>query len=193
MGFVNGDQRRLALGQHLAEARHAQPLRRNEEELQAAIQVIHASLPRLRPVEAGVNPPHPQAERQELGRLILHQRNQRADDQSRSAQRNRRQLVAERLAKAGRHHQQQVAPRNGRAADRLLIGAEARKAEDRAQQLVQLNRFDRRIRIGWSRQWKMVEARRITAQEARSASFQLYRKWKDERFEMILAEYESTD
>ena len=64
MRFVDGDQRRLALGQHLAEARHAQPLRRNEEELQAAIQIIHAGLPRLRPVEAGVNPPHPQAERQ---------------------------------------------------------------------------------------------------------------------------------
>ena len=79
------------------------------------------------------------------------------DHQRRSAQRNRRQLVAERLAEAGRHHQQQVAPRDGRAADRLLIGAKARKAEDRAQQLGELNRLGRRIRIGRSRQWKMVE------------------------------------
>jgi hypothetical protein len=77
MRLVNGDQRRLALGQHLAEARHAQPLRRNEEELQRSMQVIHAGLPRLRPVEAGVNPPHAQAQRSELGRLVLHQRNQR--------------------------------------------------------------------------------------------------------------------
>jgi hypothetical protein len=130
MRFVNRDQRRLALGQHLAEARHAQPLRRNEEELQAAIQVIHAGLPRLRPAEAGVNPPHSQAKQQELGCLVLHQSDEWRDDQSRSAQRNRRQLVAERLAKAGRHHQQQIAPRDGRATDRLLIGAKTFKAED---------------------------------------------------------------
>ena len=64
MRFVDGDERRLALGQHLGKPRHAQPFRRNEEELQAAIQIIHASLPRLRPVEAGVNPPHTQAERE---------------------------------------------------------------------------------------------------------------------------------
>ena len=130
MRLVDGDQRRLALGQHLAEARNPQPLRRNEEELQRALQIIHAGLARLRAVQAGVNPPHAQTERGELGRLIFHQGNQRRDDQRRSAQGDRRQLIAERLAKASRHHQNQVAPVDGRAADRLLIGAEAREAED---------------------------------------------------------------
>ena len=152
MRLVNGDQRRLALGQHLAEARNPQTLRRNEEELQRSREVIHAGLPRLRPVEAGVNPCNAQSQRRELGCLVFHQSDQRRDDQRRSSQRNRRQLVAERLAKASRHDQNQIAPVNGSAADCLLIGAEARKAEDRAQQLVKLNWLGQRIRIGWSRQ-----------------------------------------
>jgi hypothetical protein len=148
MRLVNGDQGGLALGQHLAEARHPQPLRRNEEELQRPLQVLHAGLPRHAAIEAGVNPAHPEAQRGELGRLVFHQRNQRADDQGRPSQRNGRQLVAERLAKAGRHHQQQVAPLDSRPANRLLICPEARKPEDRAQQLGKLDR------IGGSRQKK---------------------------------------
>ena len=146
--LVDGDQRGLALGQHLAEARHPQTLGRNEEELQVSLQIVHACLPRLRPVQAGVNPPHAEAQRRQLGSLVFHQRNQRADDQRRSSQRNRRQLIAQRLAKAGRHHQQQVAPRNRRAANRLLIRPEAGKSKDRAQQFCQF------VRIGGSRQKK---------------------------------------
>ena len=108
-----------------------------------------------------MDPPHAEAQRRELGRLILHQRNQRANDQRRSSQRNRGQLVAERLAKAGRHHQQQVATGDGRAADRLLVGTEAGKAEDRAQQLDQFVRIGWRIRIIWSRQKKKARGAEI--------------------------------
>ncbi len=64
MRFVDGDQGRLALGQHLAKAGNPQPLRRNEEELQCTLQIIHADLTRLGAVQAGVNPPHAQAKRQ---------------------------------------------------------------------------------------------------------------------------------
>ena len=130
MRLIDGDQRRLSLGQHLAEARNSQPLRRNEEELQRPREVIHAGLPRLSPVEAGVNSRYAQSQRRELGRLVFHQSDQRRDDQRRSSQCNRGQLVAERLAKAGRHDQNQVAPVDRCPADCLLICPEARKAED---------------------------------------------------------------
>jgi hypothetical protein len=79
-----------------------------------------------------VNSPNTQPQPFELGRLIFHQGNQRRDHQSRSTQRNRRQLVAERLAKACRHHQEQIPPVNSSSANRLLIRSEARKAKDRA-------------------------------------------------------------
>ena len=132
------------------------------------LQVVHAGLPRHAAVEAGVNARDAQSQRRELGRLVFHQRNQRRDHQRRAAQRNRRQLIAERLAKARRHHQQQIAPVNCRAADRLLIRPEARKAKDRLQQFSQLNLIGRRIRFGWSRQEKKAQGAEISAKIARS-------------------------
>ena len=140
--LVDGDQRQLALGQHLGEAGHAQPLRRDEEKLQRALQIIHAGLAGHAAVKAGVNPRHSQAQRGELGGLVVHQRDQRRDHQRRAAARQRRQLIAERLAGAGGHHQQQVAPLDGGAAHRLLIGAKAREAKGGAQKLNEIIRIE---------------------------------------------------
>ena len=118
-----------------------------------------------------MNPAYAQAERRELGRLVLHQRNQGRNHQSCSAQRERRQLVAERLAKASRHHQQQVAPVDGGAANGLLIRPELSEAEDRAQQFRKLKRLGQRIRIMRSRQTEKRPRRKEAAREMRSASF----------------------
>ena len=98
MRLIDGDQRQLPFGQHLHEPRHAQPLRRNKQELQAPFQIIHACLPRHAALEAGVNPRHVQAQRRQLRSLVFHQRNQRRNHQRRATARNRRQLVAERLS-----------------------------------------------------------------------------------------------
>ena len=69
-----------------------------------------------------------------LGDLVFHERDQRADDQRGAAARDGGQLVAERLAGAGRHHQQHIAARNRGAADLFLVGAEGREAEGAGEQ-----------------------------------------------------------
>jgi hypothetical protein len=87
-------------------------------------------------VDAG----HAEAERVELGCLVVHQRDQRRDDQRCAAARNRRQLVAERFARARRHHQQHIEPLHRRAAYRLLVHAESAKTEALLQQSMQSGR-----------------------------------------------------
>ena len=63
------------------------------------------------------------------GRLVLHQRDQRRDDQRDAFAEQRRQLVAERLARPGGHDREHVAARQG-ALDRLALPrTEALEAE----------------------------------------------------------------
>ena len=77
MRLIHRDQRQPFLGQHLRESRHAQPFRRNEKKLHAAVKKIHAGLPRHAALDPGVNPRHAQPQRSELRCLVVHQRNQR--------------------------------------------------------------------------------------------------------------------
>ena len=143
--LVDGDQRRLALGQHLREAGDAQALRRDEEELQRAVEVVDAGLARGGAVAAGVDALHGEAALLELGHLIFHQGDQRADHQRGAAARDAGQLVAERLAGAGRHHQQDVAAVDHGLADGLLAGAEGRESEGA---FAAVRRAGRPVRIG---------------------------------------------
>jgi hypothetical protein len=69
------------------------------------------------------------AERDQLGDLILHQRDERTDDQGHSAPSQARELVAERLPRARRHDEKNVAPEGRRFANGFLVGPERRKAE----------------------------------------------------------------
>ena len=66
MRLVDGDQRQLALGQHLGKSGHAQPLRRDEQELQIAVADNRAHLTRRAALQAGVNARHAQAQRRSL-------------------------------------------------------------------------------------------------------------------------------
>jgi len=70
-----------------------------------------------------------QARAGELARLVVHQRDQRANDQRRTSARDRRKLVAKRLSRAGGHNQKRVAAIGDGAADGLLIGAEGCESE----------------------------------------------------------------
>ena len=65
----------------------------------------------------------------ELGHLIFHQGDQRADHERGAAARDAGQLVAERLARAGGHDQQDVAAVDDGLADGFLVGAEGGEAE----------------------------------------------------------------
>ena len=74
------------------------------------------------------------AELAQLVALILHQRDQRRDDQRRSRQEQGGQLIAKRLAGAGRHHRERRLAGHHMADHRLLAVAQALQAEGLAQQ-----------------------------------------------------------
>ena len=65
--------------------------------------------------------------------LVLHQRDQRREDERRLGPQHRRELVGERLAGAGRHQRERVAALDGGADDLLLAGPEVGEAEELAQ------------------------------------------------------------
>ncbi len=65
----------------------------------------------------------------EFMNLIVHQCDQWTDHESCSAPCQSRQLVAKRLARPCRHHEQRIFPRRDLLADRLLVGPERGEAE----------------------------------------------------------------
>jgi len=143
VGFVDGDEGRWALGQHLWKAGNAQALRCDEKKVEGAGEVVDAGLARDGTIEAGVDAGHAQVERGELGDLVFHERDERRDDERGSAKRYGWKLVAERLPCPGGHDEEQVAAIDGSAAHRFLVGAEAREAEDRVEKLGEI------FRVGW--------------------------------------------
>ena len=66
--LVDGDQGRLALGQHLGEAGDAQALGRDEEEVEPAVEVVDAGLARGAAVAAGVDALHARSRAAEASR-----------------------------------------------------------------------------------------------------------------------------
>ena len=72
MRLIDGDQGRLSLGQHLRETGDSQPLRRDEQKLQLAIEVIKAGLARSGAVAARMDAGDGEAPLLELRNLIFH-------------------------------------------------------------------------------------------------------------------------
>ena len=128
--LVDSDERGLTLGEHFNETGNTQPLRREEEELQLAVEVFAADFARGGAVHPGMNAADAQAERGELGELVFHERDERADDEGGSSADDGGKLVAERLAGAGGHDEQHVASGDGGFADFLLVEAEGWESED---------------------------------------------------------------
>ena len=73
----------------------------------------------------------------ELGGLVVHECDERTDDERGAAARDGGELVAERFAGAGGHDEQDVAAVGGGAADRLLIRAEGGEAEGAGEQIAE--------------------------------------------------------
>ncbi len=168
MGLVHGDQHGLAPGKHLRKARHSHSLGRDEQEIQLAGQIRAARLPGLLPFQAGVDSGDPQPQFCQLGRLIVHKRNQRRDHQRRASARQRRQLIAQALARTSRHHQQHIPPCRGRFAHLLLVGAKATMPEDSMQQFgegLSWRRGEHRLRLSSHnlRQTPMSDSGRLTS------------------------------
>ncbi len=71
--------------------------------------------------------------------LILHERNERRNDQRQSRQHGRRQLITERLALARRHHRHDIAPSQHGTYHVFLAGSECRKPESVLELLSQIS------------------------------------------------------
>ena len=103
VSFIDCDQAGFPPGKHFRETGNAQPLGRDEEELQVAVKIIDAGLARCRAVAAGMDALDGETAFFELDHLIFHQRDQRADHQRGAAAHNAGELIAQRLAGAGGH------------------------------------------------------------------------------------------
>ena len=129
MGLVNGDEGGLAFGEHLGEAGDAHALWCNEEELESAVEIVAAGLAGLVAGEAGMDAGDAEASGRELGGLVVHKGNQRADDESCPPTGDSGELIAETLAGSGRHDEENVATVSRGAADSLLVGTKGGEAE----------------------------------------------------------------
>ena len=123
MRFVDGEQIDRA-AQRFERVVAQQPLGRDIEQPQRAVAQAVEDAAALVGLGGGVERRGGNAERVELGDLVAHQRDQRRDDQRQAAARQRRQLVAQRLAGAGRHHRQHVLAGERGGEDFFLAGAE---------------------------------------------------------------------
>jgi hypothetical protein len=65
----------------------------------------------------------------ELGGLVVHEGDERADDEGGASAGDGGELVAEALAGSGGHDEEDVATVGGGSADGLLVGAEGGEAE----------------------------------------------------------------
>jgi hypothetical protein len=139
VGFVDGDEGGLAAGEHLGKAGDAEAFGGDEEELEGAVEIVAAGLAGVVAGEAGVDAADAQAVGGELGGLIVHEGDEGGDDE-RSAGFARKlagdggELVAEALAGAGGHDEENVAAVGGGAADGFLVGAEGGETEGALEQ-----------------------------------------------------------
>ena len=133
MRFVDRDQRQPALVEQLAEALGRRPLRRDIEQVELARAKPLAGRARGRS-SAEVSDGGADAERLGRADLVVHQRDQRRDDQRGAVAGQRRQLVAQRLARPGRHHRQRVLrrPSPGRSPAAAPRGTAAKPKTRRA-------------------------------------------------------------
>ena len=135
VGLVDHEQAHAHRGHPLEEPRSREALGRHVEQ---------AQLPRRRPAQdvgvgravlLGVDERHPVAQpaRAERLDLVLHERHKRRDHDGEVVAQQRRELVAERLARAGGHHHEHVAAGERGLARLALPGAKLREAEQRVE------------------------------------------------------------
>ena len=109
--LVDRDQRRAATFSSSApELVAGERLRRGQDEQRAALRDPRQRGAAIGDADRAVEPDRGDAELLQLRELVLEQREQRRDDDRRLRQEQRRELVAERLAAAGRQHEQHVPP-----------------------------------------------------------------------------------
>ncbi len=126
-----------------------QPLGREIEQLGLARRRLAPFRDLLVPPHAGMDRGRLDAIGAQAGDLIVHQRLQRRNDDGRPLQQQCRDLVAQRLARPGRHHRQHVLAAEDEIDDLLLPGAEGE--------------CSRRRRGGFGRGWSCAQTSRRLA------------------------------
>jgi hypothetical protein len=137
MRFIDGDQRELRVVDELAKTIERRAFGRDVEQIELArVEALDgASLVTVGRRQRG----RAHAERFGAADLVVHQRNQRRDDQRGAFADQRGQLITERFSGAGRHHCERVLPGEN-AADHLFLDApEMVEAE---------GLFEDRVRVG---------------------------------------------
>ena len=127
--LVDGEQRDAGVAQPLGGGAEVEPLRRDVQQLDVAAHGARQAIRDLRRRERAVDERRRQAARVERVDLVLHQRDERRDDDRELGQHQRRHLVAERLAAARRQHDERVAAGEHGLDGRFLPRPERRIAE----------------------------------------------------------------
>ena len=145
VGFVDSDERGWALGEHLGEAGYAHALGGDEEKVERAVEVVAAGCAGGLAVEAGVDAGDAQAKRGELAGLVVHESDEGRDNETSSvvsggsdhgtAAGERGELVAEALAGAGGHDEENVAAGGCGFAHIALVNAKVAVTEDAVEEL----------------------------------------------------------
>ena len=125
--LVDREQRDLQLLRERAEAVGQQPLRRDVEDLVSAEARVAVGLAQLLDGHGAVDAAGRDAGVLQGHDLILHERDERRDDERQPRQQQGGQLIAKALAAARRHDAEHIAPGQDRVDKRLLPLPEGRK------------------------------------------------------------------
>ena len=157
MGLVDREQGDLGFLEQLRKALAAGAFGGDVEQVELAVAERVADGARVfadAGQRGGANP-----ERGRRADLVVHQRDQRRNDDPGTVTGERGQLVGQRLARAGRHHRERVIPRHRPRDDLFLDPAEGGKAETVVKKLMRVGHSGPYSRVGGRLQaWRCVAA-----------------------------------
>jgi hypothetical protein len=129
MRLVHGDEPHIPARQVIEEAGQHQPFRRGVEQAELAVVQTAQTLAAFARRERGIQERRRNAARLKRVHLVLHQRNERGDNDREAVARERGKLEAKRFAAAGRQQREDVVARQRIADDFLLQWPERGEAE----------------------------------------------------------------
>ena len=129
MRLVDREQGDFRAAEQCQAARCQQSFRRDIKQVEIARQQPLLDRGRFLIGQRGIQDRCLDAGFQQAGDLVAHQRDQRRDHDAAALAQQRRQLIAERLAAAGRHQHQAIAAIGDMPDDLFLRAAKARQAE----------------------------------------------------------------
>ena len=145
MCFVHRDQRQPDPRQAIHRAVAQQPLRRDVQQIKAFLDQVAGDGSRFRRVDFRMQRAGVDTDLTKRRHLVVHQRDQRRDDDRGAGTAQRRHLIADALAATGRHQHKGVAASHHMVDCRILLAAKAGKTENLAQHLRGI------AKRGWSR------------------------------------------